>query len=406
MATQIFMSLKNDKHLEHQSVKVGNKLFNFSNNQLSSNHDQNFDENKILPTNSYSGNLTNSFLDFKISSIPVNSMIKSMTLFMNIANSHATTDINILPLSHFIKSLDLYINGVCVFTDASSWSQFLNNTLYYDSAKTADSNMLISSSHPSNSATKLFSTLIQNLSNVNFNLRLNNIFSHLGVFLGLLSKNNNEVFVRINFNSFLSNANDSNLTVSNVCLKVDVQKLSNQLTSHLLRQNHLSYRYIQPLVRSYQYSNGITKDQEYELLLTSYNYLTTCIFVNITPTGQSNKLDNYTKMYSIKKLKIVDENGNSLCNNNYYLCKDDLNYLCDKYFFKDSSFFHEESADTLQKNNFYCLSWSSNPESDIHYHTSHGFQAIPQNSKLTFVSDESADLPACQINMVFFTPSI
>ena len=41
-ATHLISNLKNEKHLEHQTIKVGGKLYNLQNSQLQKHNESNF----------------------------------------------------------------------------------------------------------------------------------------------------------------------------------------------------------------------------------------------------------------------------------------------------------------------------------------------------------------------------
>jgi hypothetical protein len=65
----LIKALKNEKYLEHQSVKVQNKIYNLNNKQLNKYNNNNVEDIFLSPLNKISS-VTNFYVDFKLNSIP------------------------------------------------------------------------------------------------------------------------------------------------------------------------------------------------------------------------------------------------------------------------------------------------------------------------------------------------
>jgi len=307
-------------------------------------------------------------------------------------------------LSMYLFKTQLLIDGNEKITH-DCLEHFLNNTLYYDSNKTADNKMLMWSRNQYNAQTYLWCTVLPaNSGDYEYNIRLNNIFSHLNIYRNFIKTDN--VKIRVYFNSFLSDlADESVIKMSNLTLKVDGVRIWEAKEKNLLSNPFLTYNYTKMYKRTSTLNSGLVSGQSYEIKIDSYNYKSLCVLVFVTPINDStSKLNNFVKFYELSTLKIVDKNNESLCNNNNYSCYSDLIYNCCKYWFKESSFFLSKSVDGTHKNNFYLLNFSSNIASDILNNTHSGSREIPEGSKIVFTSSENSN-QAVSINIILFSPS-
>ena len=371
--------------LEHRPYFVDGKKFHFSQHQAFS---HSLIQYKFSPQNTYASNITvnGGILNFKLDNIK-NPLMKDFIFAFKVANSDASNTNTLCSGPFILEKVSIKQQGQ-VKSSYSDAYQFLKTVMFAD-VNTNDKNLLTDSGIGNSNLTDVL--ILQTSSNVTLYVELNTILSNLMMFQPTVS---GDLELEITIKKLISGTDETDLTFSEAYLYVNCVNISEDLQRNILKQPQLVYRNTDWMQKSYSIPS-ITSGSVYEVLLSSFNYNCMGMIIWLIKVGDT--LANIVKTYAITELEVKNSNNLSLTNNVNYTT-DALDFLMHKYYFKNSSFFHDTNV------NHQIIIFGSDIQNSILNHEYNGSVHL-KDAKLVFKAGATEANPM-YVNIIFLVPSV